>query len=407
MLRIAEHANDAAVFYLGQQATAVGAVVRAGEPANVSELPRHMKHHREPPDSNETTGFTEATESPVTLRVLRFLCGEISCGTRIVHVAQLAEQPGRGVWSAAVACVKIEMLGSTWIRSLGATGMPISREENRRCFEEIIRRPDAAIDLAEACLVIARHDHPSLDIHAYLRRLDGMAAELRDRLGAERHPLTVAAALARYLFRELGFSGAVEEYFDVRASHLNDVLDRKRGIPISLSVLYMEVARRAGFTVDGVGLPGHFIVKHPQPGGDLLVDPFNGGAFLSPDECAAKLREIYGGAVLYQPGMLGAVTKRQILSRTIHNLKTIYAAGRERAKALEMVELLLILAPWDLEEMRDRGMLRFQVGDCVGAIQDLETYLEYSVEACDLDRVRSNVRAIRRVIGKGSGIGWI
>lgn len=284
--------------------------------------------------------------------------------------------------------------------------MPVSREENRRVFEKMVRRPEAEIDLAEACLIISRNDYPTLDLQAYLRLLDQMAAECRDRIGAERHPLTVAAALTRFLFGEQGFSGAVEEYFDIRASHLSDVLDRKRGIPISLSILYMEVARRAGFPVDGVGLPGHFIVKHPQAGGDLLVDPFNRGAILSSEECSRKVEEIYNGAVAFQPGMLGAATKRQILSRSIHNLKTIYAAGRQRRKALEMVELLLILAPWDLEEIRDRGMLRFQIGDAAGAVEDLETYLEYSVDAGDRDRIQSNVRAIRRVMGKSTGISW-
>lgn len=277
---------------------------------------------------------------------------------------------------------------------------------NRQEFEAMVRRPDAEIDLAAAYLMVAEDEYPLLDIASYLRRLDRMGEEVRDLVGAERHPSTVAVALVRYLFRDLGFEGAADEYFDPRASYLNEVMDRRKGIPISLSIVYMEVARRAGFQVDGVGLPGHFIVKHPQPGGDLFVDPFNRGAVLSREDCAQKVGEIYNGAVAFEPYMLGAVTKRQILARAIHNLKTIYAAGRQREKALAMVEFLLILAPWDLEEIRDRGMLRFQLGDAEGAIADLETYLQYSLGAGDAEKVRSSVRAIRRVLRGSSGISW-
>ncbi len=274
-------------------------------------------------------------------------------------------------------------------------------ELNRLEFEAMVRRPDEEIDLAMACLLIAREEYPSLDTAAYLRKLDAMAAEARDRIGAERHPLTVAAGLCRYLFGEMDFVGAEEEYFDPRASYLNDVLDRRRGIPLSLSVVYMEVARRAGFEVLGVSLPGHFIVKHPHPDGELFIDPFSGGVALTPKECASKVHSIYGGAVEFQPFMLGAATKRQILARMAHNLKTIYAAGRQHEKALNMVELLLILAPWDLEEIRDRGMLHYHLGDLAGAVEDLETYLEYSREAEDVDTVRRNVRALRRLIHHG------
>jgi len=275
----------------------------------------------------------------------------------------------------------------------------VTAKQDRREFEAMVRRPDAEIDLAAAALMVAREEYPSLDIGAYLRRLDDMAAEARDRIGAERHPHTLAAGLSRYLFAELGFVGAPEEYFDPRANHLNDVLDRRRGIPLSLSLVYMEVARRAGYTVAGVGLPGHFIVKHQHAGDDLYVDPFNAGAVLTPRDCAARVREIYGGAVAFQPYMLGAVTKRQILSRAVHNLKTIYVATKRYNLALAMVELLLVLAPWDLDEIRDRGMLRYRAGDVGGAVDDLETYLHYAVEPRDLDTVRRNVLALRRMLG--------
>ncbi len=266
----------------------------------------------------------------------------------------------------------------------------------------MVRQPDGEIDLAAAALLIAREEYPPLDVAGYLRQLNQMAGEARDRIGAERHPLTVAAGLSRYLFSELGFSGTEDEYFDPRSSYLNDVLDRRKGIPLSLSLVYMEVARRAGFDVQGVGLPGHFIVKHPHPTDEIFVDPFNGGTVLSPEDCAAKVEQIYSGGVTFQPFMLGAVTRRQILSRAIHNLKTIYLAGRHHDRALVMVELLLVLAPWDLDEIRDRGMLRYHLGDLAGAVADLETYLDYSREAGDAETVKRNVRALRRLLREDS-----
>ncbi len=274
----------------------------------------------------------------------------------------------------------------------------VSTEQNRHVFEAMVRRPEGEIDLAAAALVVAREEYPWLELDPYLRRLDEMAAEARDLIGAERHPQTVAAGLGRYLFAELGYTGALEEYFDPRASYLSDVLDRRRGIPISLSLVYMEVARRAGFAVAGVGLPGHFVVKLPYSGGEIYVDPFNAGAVLSQEECAARVHQIYSGAVEFQPFMLGAVTKRQMLSRSIHNLKTIYAAAKQNEKSLAMVELLLIIAPWDLEEIRDRGMLRYHLGDMAGAVEDLETYLQYSFEAGDVETVKRNVRVLRRML---------
>ncbi len=274
----------------------------------------------------------------------------------------------------------------------------VSTEQNRHAFEAMVRRPEGEIDLAAAALMVAREEYPWLELDPYLRRLDEMAAEVRDLIGAERHPQSVAAALGRYLFAELGYAGALEEYFDPRASYLNDVLERRRGIPISLSLVYMEVGRRAGFTVAGVGLPGHFVVKLPYAGGEIYVDPFNSGVVLSREECAARVHQIYNGAVEFQPFMLGAVTKRQMLSRSIHNLKTIYAAGKQHEKSLAMVELLLILAPWDLEEIRDRGMLRYHLGDMAGAVEDLETYLQYSLEAGDAETVKRNVWALRRML---------
>src|SRR5215510_4498677 len=158
----------------------------------------------------------------------------------------------------------------------------------------MLSREDGAVDLAEAALLIARQEYPALDVPRYLTRLDLMGAELRERLLEEPVPERAVMALNRYLFHEQGFKGNTSEYYDPRNSYLNDVLDRRIGIPITLSTVYMEVAARAGLDVEGVGLPGHFIVRVHTPVRGLLIDPFHCGALLSEQECQDRLDGISG-----------------------------------------------------------------------------------------------------------------
>ncbi|HKC12629.1 MAG TPA: transglutaminase-like domain-containing protein, partial [Vicinamibacteria bacterium] len=149
----------------------------------------------------------------------------------------------------------------------------MTESTSRRQFRDILSRPDAAVDLAEASLLIACEEYPGLDVPAYLARLDAMGSALRERLADEPRPERAVMALNRYLFQEEGFHGNAEEYYDPRNSYLNEVLDRRTGIPISLSTVYMEVARRAGLRVEGVGMPGHFIVRVVAGPRAILIDP--------------------------------------------------------------------------------------------------------------------------------------
>jgi len=231
------------------------------------------------------------------------------------------------------------------------------------------------MDLAEAALLIACEEYPKLDVRAYLARLDGMAGELRRRLDEEPRPERSVMALNRYLFQEQGFRGNTEAYYDPRNSYLNDVLDRRTGIPITLSTVYMEVARRAGLDVEGVGLPGHFVVRVNVPGRAVLIDPFHCGALLTDQDCQERLDRIFGGRVKMEARMLEGCPPRAMLERLLRNLKAIHVKDEDFVRALKVVELLLEVDPASAEDIRDRGAI-YAALDCYGlAIRDYEAYL--------------------------------
>src|SRR5262245_30790585 len=175
--------------------------------------------------------------------------------------------------------------------------MAASESANRRLFSEILAQPDADVDLARAALLIACEEYPDLDIGGYLSRLDEMGRVAAGQAAVEPGPHGALRALHRYLFEEQGFRGNESDYYDPRNSFLNDVLERRSGIPITLSVVYMEVARRIGLRLEGVGLPGHFIVRVLRPEGDQLVDPFHAGALLTEADCQERVDRIFGGKV--------------------------------------------------------------------------------------------------------------
>src|SRR3990170_3314009 len=267
--------------------------------------------------------------------------------------------------------------------------------QHRQLFAEMVRRRDEALDLAGAALLIAREEYPDLRVEEYIEWLDSMAAELARRVDLGDGPQGVISIINRYLFEEMGFHGNQEDYFDPRNSLLNDVLDRRTGIPMTLSVVYIEVARRLGLPVRGVGLPGHFVVKYVTDSSPILIDPFHGGALLSREDCHERVKAIYGPAAPFRESFLAAATKRQILARILYNLKGIYLRDKAHSRALGIVELLLALSPWDLEEVRDRGMIGFQLRSLGPARDDLETYLRYFPDAPDVSAVRQTLEAVR------------
>jgi regulator of sirC expression with transglutaminase-like and TPR domain len=266
----------------------------------------------------------------------------------------------------------------------------------RRAFARLVSRPELAIDLAEAALLIAKEEYPDLEVARYLSRLDAMAAELRDRVGIGSDAHRLIASLGDYLFKEQGFRGNADDYYDPRNSFLNDVLDRRMGIPITLSTVYMEVGRRLGVHLHGVGMPGHFLVKYMGPGEEIVIDPFNGGAIVSPADCQRILDRISGGKLALEPRFLSSLGTRQILYRMLTNLKLIYFNGQAYGKALGVVERLLILDPHATTEVRDRGLLYCQLKRYPDAMADLERYLKLAPAAEDAEVIRDHLRSIRQ-----------
>jgi regulator of sirC expression with transglutaminase-like and TPR domain len=267
-------------------------------------------------------------------------------------------------------------------------------EELRQPFADAVRGEDGRLDLAAAALLIARLEYPDLDVPRYLNRLDAMGADLRQRLPEDADACTRLAMLCRYLFEEEGFHGNAEEYYDPRNSFLNDVIDRRTGIPITLSAVFMEIARRAGVLACGVGLPGHFIVRVDQGEGRVLVDPFHGGAFLTEEDCQRRLDRVYGGRMQLRPEHLAPCTQRQILVRMLSNLKAIYLKADDYTHALGVLELLLVVTS-DPEQVRDRGLL-YATLDCYSlAVTDLTRYLARVPGAADAESVRGTLEEMR------------
>ena len=261
-------------------------------------------------------------------------------------------------------------------------------------FATVASSPDVEIDLARAALLIAATEYPQLDIGIELGVLDSLAAGASRRLGEERDPLFCVNALSDYLFDELGIHGNQKDYYDPRNSFLNEVLSRRLGIPISLSLLYIEVGKRLEVPLVGVGMPGHFMVRHREVG-DLFIDPFHGGLLLSEEECSQRLSKVTGAIVPWESRYLAPVSNREFIARMLRNLKGIYMAQGDSFRALTMIDWLLVLQPGVAQELRDRGLVHYQLRHYPQALDDLQGYLDSTPDSSDSERVRELVGQIR------------
>jgi regulator of sirC expression with transglutaminase-like and TPR domain len=288
-------------------------------------------------------------------------------------------------------------------------------EQLVRSFTRVALSPDP--DLAVAALMIARVEYPKLDAGPYLDLLDALGREAARRVDAARpavaeeapadvDPQTYArvTALNDYLFKEQRFVGNDIQYEDPRNSFLNEVLDRRTGIPVTLALVYMEVARRAGVVVEGVNMPGHFLVRCPAKRGtrfagrsaalhdrDLIVDAHH-GAFLTDDACSELLRRHAGEEAVWDVHLLSHATKAQILVRMLLNLKRVYVRMYSFPQARDITELLLAVDPSATNELRDRGLLAYHLNDFSAALRDLQTYLQLAPKT-DLDEDERNEHA--------------
>ena len=250
-------------------------------------------------------------------------------------------------------------------------------------FEAETQRDD--LRLARACLLLARDARPEVDVEAHLARFGPWASRV---LALRADGLDFPAALRRVLALEERFSGNVADYHDPDNSLLDAVLARRVGLPITLSVVYLEVARRLGVPLVAVGMPGHFLVRHE----DVLLDPFRGGVRVSEPEAQRILDAIYQGRMRLTPAMLQPTPDRDVLARVMANLKAAYARRGDLDKAIRVTDRLIQLNPFAVEEWRDRGLLRLQAGDRERARPDLERYLDAVPKAPDAARVRELLR---------------
>ena len=263
-------------------------------------------------------------------------------------------------------------------------------------FAQLLATEDVRIDLAHGCLMIAQDAYPGLNVERYLGDIERMAMRLRARLpqsgGAEER----VARLNEFLYAELGFRGNTDDYYDPRNSYLNEVMDRRIGIPITLAILYMVLGRRVGLPLEGVSFPGHFLVRLRLRAGVLVLDPFAAGAPQSEADLRERLARVIPPGVagdvpvseLPLDQFLEAASHHQILARVLRNLKAIYRDNHQPERLLAVLNRMVIVAPDATAELRDRGIVYHRLECYRAALKDLSDYIEREPNAADVDEVR-------------------
>ncbi len=296
------------------------------------------------------------------------------------------------------------MIGSLIVQQHGTiVDNGASQSLARRRFRALIRLPEPRLNLAEAALCIAWEDQDLDPTAEPLAKLDELAYQVQPRLLGITDPGEQIAALNSLLFDELHFVGNVSNYNDPANSFLDQVLETRTGLPITLAVVYLEVAWRLGWPLVGLALPGHFLVRYPSFDGDFVIDPFRRGRLWSSDECANHVAQYYGSAsTVLMERVMQAPTKHEILERMLRNLKSVYLERSLYARALAVVERLVLLEPGEASELRDRGLLRARIGQLHGALEDLDRYARLRPEAAELETLRQHARAIAAELMTGN-----
>lgn len=266
-----------------------------------------------------------------------------------------------------------------------------------RQFAQEVAAPDDDIDLGRAALLIAATEYPQLNVENELANLDSLAAAASSRLGSDREPLYVVNVLSELLFDEIGFCGNRDDYYDPRNSFLNEVLSRRLGIPISLSLLYVEVGKRLGVPLVGVGLPGHFLVRHRDLN-DLFIDPFHRGILLSERECQERLQKVTQAEVQWDSSYVAPVTKSEFLARILRNLKGLCLAGHDYLRALTIIDWMLTVQPEGKHELRERGVVHYRLGNYSEALNDLRSFLAAAPSDSETESVRQLVDRLRTLL---------
>ncbi len=265
----------------------------------------------------------------------------------------------------------------------------------RRRFVELAGLPDPQVDLVEASLVIALEDQPGLAIDDYLRRVNDWTHAIQQRVVGSRDVERIVESINRLLFDEEGFHGEDEDYYDPRSALVSEMIDKHAGLPITLSILYLEISRRMGMDATGVSLPGRFLVKFSGEFGQIIVDPFDGGRVLTTIEIQKLLDSVYGGGVKLREHHLRSFSAREILARELAHLKSAYLARHDLPRAAASSDRLLILDENDPYELRDRAAIAAQMHAYHAAIECFERYLALMPHADDHARIREQIAYLR------------
>lgn len=273
-------------------------------------------------------------------------------------------------------------------------------------FERIIHLDDASLDLGRAALLIAAETYPTLDIERYLRILDSLGRDARRRALEARDPASRLQSLVSYMHRDAGFSGDNDTYYDPRNSFLSEVIERRKGIPVTLAIVYMEIGRRAGVPLFGVGFPSHFLIGAPldwlgratRPSDCIYVDPFRPETFMTADDCRTFYAGMHGSAAQFRTSFLKPVGKRQILVRMLSTLKLIYAQAEQYEDAIGAIDRILLIAPNATREYRDRGALYMQLELFGAALDDFERYLRDDPASPERTTIENAIVALRERI---------
>ncbi len=271
-------------------------------------------------------------------------------------------------------------------------------EQARADVARLVQQPEPAIDLARAALLIAAEADPGVDVDVELRQLEAWAEELRGRLQPGWNNLQKLARLRAFVYEHLGFRGDQHDYYSPRNSLLHEVLHRRRGIPLTLGIVMMELGWRVGMPLEGVGFPGHFLVRLTGEPRDLLLDPYTDGRTVHEEDCRRMLQETTGGKLEFGHELVVSVGKRDMIERLLRNLKGAYLRQGNDEGALSAVDRLLLMSPEDAGETRDRGLLLFRLNRWSAALECLTAYLDHAGDAPDRETIAEHVATLRYLI---------
>jgi regulator of sirC expression with transglutaminase-like and TPR domain len=271
-------------------------------------------------------------------------------------------------------------------------------DDIRADFVRIVNGPESDIELARVALLVAAESDPDVDVDGEIRQLEEWAAELRSRFEPGWNNLQKLARLRSFVFEELNFRGDRRDYFSPSNSLLHEVLRRRLGIPLTLGIVMLEVGWRAGMPFEGIGFPGHFLVRLTGEPEDLVLDPFKRGMTVHEEDCRYLLQENTGGRVPFESDLLASVGKRAMITRLLSNLKGAYLRQGDDRLALSAVDRLLVLDPDDADEVRDRGLLLYRLQQYHEALECLLAYQEARPDARDHDDVDGHIAGLRERI---------